>query len=543
MTRMSAFLPGEIFRRPAVVKRDPGSRVRKDEMTRRENSERPVVPNGVRKGASTVDNDGVGKGSPASEQAGQLDLLGGIAASPTGVEADQKRRPSTRTPTSATSRPLPAMTMEEVASDANLRRAFARVAANDGASGADRRSVDDVRKHVDDVIATLQRTLLDGTWRPGLIRRVWIPKSDGGQRGLGIPNVVDRIVQQAVLQTLSPHYEPTFHKWSHGFRPGRSCHTAIADAKRHLEEGFEYVVDLDLEKFFDRVNHDRLMARLAERVADRRLLKAIRKMLTAKVLLPDGVVVGTEEGTPQGGPLSPLLANIVLDELDHELARRGHRFVRYADDCNIYVRSERAGQRVMESVSAFIEKRLRLKVNAKKSAVARPQDRHFVGFRLRRNSRTGTVDVLLSQRSMLRLDEKIRALTPRNWGRSMRSCIERLNEYLVGWLGFFHIVTEPQGSAMGYVDAHIRRRLRCIQLRQWGRKRNIARQLRRRGVNGNRAWRVIKDCGLWAISGELMTSSAINRYELQSMGLVSLESRWRRLNATVASRQLGLPLR
>jgi group II intron reverse transcriptase/maturase len=310
-----------------------------------------------------------------------------------------------------------------------------------------------------------------------------------------------------------------------------------------LEEGFEYVVDIDLEKFFDRVNHDRLMARLAERMADRRLLKAIRKMLTAQVLLPDGVVVRTEEGTPQGGPLSPLLANIVLDELDRELARRGHRFVRYADDCNIYVRSERAGQRVMESVCAFIEKRLRLKVNSKKSAVARPQDRHFVGFRLRRNSRTGEVDVLLSQRTLLRVDEKIRALTPRNWGSSMRTCIERVSEYLVGWIGFFHIVTEPEWSTLCNLDGHLRRRLRCIKLRQWGRKRNIAQQFRRRGFDGNKVWKAIKDQGLWAISGMLMTNSAIRNHELESMGLVSLADRWRRGRAaSIAPTQLTLAL-
>lgn len=514
-------------------------------MTRREKSERPMVPNGDRKAASTVDGDGVGTESPASEQAGQLDLLGGIAArkgivGARSVEKSAVSSSSTPIPTSATSRTLPAMTMEEMASDVNLRRAFARVAANSGAPGADRESVDDVRKHLEDVVTTLRRTLLDGTWRPGLIRRVWIPKSDGGQRGLGIPNVVDRIVQQAVLQVLSPHYEATFHQWSHGFRPGRSCHTAIADAKFHLEEGFEFVVDIDLEKFFDRVNHDRLMARLAERVADRRVLKTIRKMLTAKVLLPDGVVVGTEEGTPQGGPLSPLLANIVLDELDRELARRGHRFVRYADDCNIYVGSERAGHRVMESVTTFIEKRLRLKVNAKKSAVARPEDRHFVGFRLRRNARTGKAEVLLSRRSQLRIDEKIRMLTPRNWGSSLRTCIERVNEYLVGWIGFFHIVSNAELTTMLNLDTHIRRRLRCTRLRQWGSKRNIARQFRKRGFNGDKVWRAVKDRGLWAISGLLMTNNAIRNNELEKMGLVSLTERWRRL---IASTQLELGLR
>ena len=297
------------------------------------------------------------------------------------------------------------MTMEEVASQDNLRRAFERVASNDGAPGPDRQSVAEVRERLDVVLPALHRELLDGSYRPGLIRRVWIPKSGGGERGLGIPDVVDRLVQQAVHQVLSPNYEPTFHGSSHGFRPGRSCHTAIAEAAKHLEEGHEWVVDLDLEKFFDRVHHDRLIARLELRVKDRRLICLIRRMLKAQVVLPNGVVVSTEEGTPQGGPLSPLLSNIVLDELDHELTQRGHRFVRYADDCNIYVRSERSGQRVMASVVHFIESRLRLKVNAAKSAVARPEERHFVGFRLRREPGDGSIEVLLSKRSKARIDE------------------------------------------------------------------------------------------------------------------------------------------
>jgi group II intron reverse transcriptase/maturase len=224
------------------------------------------------------------------------------------------------------------MTMEEVASDGNLRRAFQTVESNDGAPGPDRQSVREVREHLEHVLPALRRALLDESYDPGMIRRVWIPKAGGGERGLGIPNVIDRIVQQAVHQVLSPHYEPTFHPSSHGFRTGRSCHTAIAEAGRHLKEGHEWVVDLDLERFFDRVHHDRLMARLAQRIEDRRLLRLIRQMLTAKVVMPDGVVVATEEGTPQGGPLSPLLSNIVLDELDWELEERGHRFVRYADD-------------------------------------------------------------------------------------------------------------------------------------------------------------------------------------------------------------------
>jgi len=234
------------------------------------------------------------------------------------------------------------MVMKEVSSEKNLREAFKQVASNKGAPGPDGKSVNWVRKHLDDILPILQGELLEGSFQPGQIRRVWISKSGGGQRGLGIPDVIDRIVQQAVAQVLSPHYEPTFHASSHGFIKGRSCHTAITEAVGYLEEGYEWVVDIDLEKFFDQVNHQRLMSRLEQKVSDRLLLKLIRKMMKAKIVMPDGVVVSNDEGVPQGGPLSPLLSNIVLDELDWELDRRGHRFVRYADDCNIYVRSERS---------------------------------------------------------------------------------------------------------------------------------------------------------------------------------------------------------
>jgi group II intron reverse transcriptase/maturase len=437
------------------------------------------------------------------------------------------------------------MTMEEVASQDNLRRAFERVASNDGAPGSDRRSVDEVREHLDVVLPVLHRELLDGSYQPGLIRRVWIPKSGGGERGLGIPNVVDRIAQQAVHQVLSPHYEPTFHASSHGFRPGRSCHTAIAEAREHLKEGHEWVVDLDLEKFFDRVHHDRLLARLGQRVKDRRLIDLIRRMLKAKVIMPDGVVVSTEEGAPQGGPLSPLLSNIVLDELDRELARRGHRFVRYADDCNIYVRSERAGQRVMASVVRFIESRLRLKVNAAKSAVARPEERHFVGFTLWREPEDGRVEVLLSKRSKTRVDEKIRELTPRVWGQPLSACIAQLNAYLLGWIGFFWICTEAAAQVLGALDAHIRRRLRALLLRQWKRKRTIARRLIQLDVKPKTAWKVFQGHrSWWALSHSSPVDRGLRNAYFAERGLVSLVVWWRELQAraVVAPVQLTLAL-
>ena len=306
---------------------------------RREESDGRVLPQGRRKAVPPVRNTRGGKATTASEQAGQRNLFletadsprGAVPGTETGQPAPSARYavPKSRNTSGKT---LPAMTMDEVANDENLMCAFEEVAQNRGAPGPDGRSIDEVRTHLGKLLPMLRRSLLTGTYRPGMIRRVWIPKPGGGERGLGIPDVVDRWVQQAVHRVLSPHWEPTFHPSSHGFRPGRSCHTAIAEAKAYLEDGYDWVVDLDLEKFFDRVHHQRLMARLETKVTDRRLIALIHRMLKAKVVMPDGVVVSTDEGVPQGGPLSPLLSNIVLDELDREFARRGYRFVRYADD-------------------------------------------------------------------------------------------------------------------------------------------------------------------------------------------------------------------
>ena len=522
-------------------------------MTGREESDDRVVPEGDRKVAPTAEAERGGKAITVKEQARQLHLLLETAETPRGaVDGVEEGQPSSEPIAEPKSRnkrrqPSPAMmTMEEVASHGNLKRAFEQVSANKGAPGPDRQDVEFVRQRIGRILPELSRSLMDGSYTPGQIRRVWIPKPGGGERGLGIPNVIDRIVQQAVLQIMSPQYEPTFHGSSHGFRPGRSCHTAIAEAKEYVTEGHEWVVDLDLEKFFDRVHHDRLMARLAQRISDIRVLRLIRRMLKAKVVMPDGVVVSTEEGTPQGGPLSPLLSNIVLDELDRELEQRGHRFVRYADDCTIYVRSERSGHRVMASVVRFIEKRLRLKVNQTKSTVARPEERHFLGFRLKMKPLSGGADVLLSQRTISRVYEKIRTLTPRNWGQTLKACIDQMNRYLAGWIQFFRICTYRDVWMLFYLDAHIRRRLRAILLRHWKRKRTIVKRLiglgvtsavARRGVlSGHKSW--------WRLSHNAAVEKGLDASYFKARGLLSLDAEWRRLNPRqiVASGQLTLSL-
>jgi RNA-directed DNA polymerase len=503
----------------------------------REESDGRIRPQGRRKSVVTAGTQRGGKATTASQQARQLGLFRETADSPQGADGgagvDLSAPAPCAVPKSRNTKQsvLPAMTIQQVASEENLRRAFQQVASNKGAPGPDRQSIGEVRKHLAEILSALRQELLKGSYRPGDIRRVWLPKPGGGQRGLGIPNVVDRIVGQAVHQVLSPHYEPTFHDSSHGFRPGRSCHTAIAEARQYLEDGYEWVVDLDLEKFFDRVHHQRLLARLQRKVDDRQLLSLIHQMLKAKVVMPDGVVVSTDEGVPQGGPLSPLLSNIVLDELDRELQQRGHHFVRYADDCNIYVRSERSGQRVMASIGRFIERRLRLKVNAAKSAVSRPEKRHFVGFSLRREPLDGNVEVHLSERSKSRIDETIRELTPRTWGQSLNDCIRRVNEYFLGWMGFFHIVSDT--TALTRLDAHTRRRLRAIAIRHWHRKRRDD-------------WRPLKPgrWSWWALSRTSRVTRALSNARFAERGLVSLKVEWQRyqlLNVT-APVQLSLEL-
>jgi len=410
--------------------------------------------------------------------------------------------------------------MEEVADKGNLARAFEQVAKNRGAAGPNRQTIEQVRKQLGDVLESLHTDLLAGTYRPGNIRRVWIPKASGGKRGLGIPDVVDRIVQQALHQVLSPEYEATFHPSSHGFRPGRSCHTAIAEAHTYVNSGYEWVVDIDLEKFFDTVSHDRLMSRLEARIGDHRILVVIRRMLRAKVVMPDGVVVATEEGTPQGGPLSPLLSNIVLDELDKELEQRGHHFVRYADDCNVYVRSEQAAQRVKASIERFIESRLRLKVNRAKSAVARTGERHFLGFRISKRK----LDV--SARTEKRLREKVRELTPRTWGNRLSVCISAINAYARGWVNFFGVCTYL-GDLVRRTDAHLRRRLRAIVLARWKTRLTTVRRLRKLGVADHLARHAMGRGGYWNRSQIEAVCRGLTNAFFEKQGLLSFAKLWR----------------
>ena len=470
---------------------------------------------------------GQGKAVPVEETAVQLGLPIATAENPQGAT---RRRTRDRLGALRAGAPkaignletaAPA-TMEEVAN--RLTSALLKVASNKGAPGPDGQTIEQLVEQWPVVMPRLHADLLAGTYRPGATRRAYIPKPGGGERGLGIPDVVDRVVCEAVRQVLEPLWEPTFHPSSHGFRPGRSCHTAIAEAKTHLEDGYGWCVDLDLEKFFDLVCHQRLTAKLAERVSDRRLLVLIGRMLKARVVLPDGVVIDSEQGVPQGSPLSPLLSNIVLDELDRELTRRGQRFVRYGDDAKVYIRSERAGRRVMASLTEFIEARLRLKVNQAKSAVARPEERHFLGFRLRLDPQTGTAEVLLSQRTMRNAMERVRQLTPRNWGGSLDRCIARINAWVRGWHGFFGIASASEMQMMRKLDAHIRRRLRAIILRHWKRKRTIVRHLIKLGVKWQSAWRQVYEGrkSWWALSHTPVVDYGLCNAYFAKRGLIFL---------------------
>jgi len=367
--------------------------------------------------------------------------------------------------------------MEEVCERENCLQAFKRVKSNKGSPGIDGMTVDDLSAYLKEHWPAIRAQLLSGTYNPQPVKRVEIPKPDGGVRQLGIPTVLDRVVQQAVMQVLQGRWDAAFSEHSHGFRPGRSAHQAVAKAQKYIAAGHRWVVDLDLEKFFDRVNHDKLMAAVARRVADKRMLNLIRAFLTAGVM-EDGLVGPVDEGTPQGGPLSPLLSNLVLDELDRELERRKHCFVRYADDCNIYVRSRRAGERVKRSITGFIARRLKLKVNEQKSAVARPVERKFLGF-----SFTGAKEPKrrIAAKALLRFKRRVRELTSRTRGIGIEQMTKELASYLRGWKSYFGFSETP--SVFRELDKWIRRRLRSVVWKHWRRGRVRFQRLTARGVS------------------------------------------------------------
>lgn len=490
----------------------------------RQKSEDPVVPEGRRKSPPTAQVRG-GKGVPVDQARTQLGLPFATAESREGATGGALAQPSPRPGPKANELPERphSATMETVIQ--GLDEALDHVVRNKGAPGSDGLRVEEVQERWPSIRRTLIRRLRNGTYIPGPARRKMIPKPGGGERALSIPNVVDRVVQQSMRAALQPLFEPDFSEHSHGFRPKRSCHTAITEACAYVAGGYRVVVDLDLSKFFDRVNHQRLLARVSSKVESAAFMRLLNRVLRSETVMPDGLQVVNEEGVPQGGPLSPLLSNIVLDELDRELEQRGHRFVRYADDIAIFVRSRRAGERVMESITRFIEKRMRLLVNAEKSIVRRPDEGNLLGFRLV-NGPDGDVEIDLSERTMKRAHARIRELTPRNWGGSLGRCLYRLNRYFTGWFAFFGFCSRVGRVRLKELDGRARRRVRAIQLRQWKRKRTILRKLNRMKYSKNVAKAVYSGKrSWWALSGNGVVSSRLNTKWMRERGLESLLER------------------
>lgn len=407
--------------------------------------------------------------------------------------------------------------MEEVCGRKNCQQALARVKRNKGSAGGDGMTVEQLPDYLKQRWPTIREQLLSGTYKPQPVRRVEIPKPDGGMRKLGIPTVLDRFIQQAVMQVLQGRWDQTFSDHSYGFRPRRSAHQAVAKAQQYIGEGYGWVVDLDLEKFFDRVNHDKLMAQLARRIRDKRLLKLVRAFLRAGVM-EGGLVSPIDEGTPQGGPLSPLLSNIVLDELDGELEQRGHRFVRYADDCNIYVRSQRSGERVMKSVSQFITRKLTLKVNQEKSAVSRPSKRKFLSFSFtwyRQPKRR------IAPKAIARFKQRVRELTRRTKGVKVETMIAKLSRYLLGWRGYFGFCQTP--SVLRKLDEWLRRRLRSVVWKQWKRTRVRFAELTKRGVGKELAAQTVSSAhGPWRLSNSPALTIALPNAYFASLALTPL---------------------
>ena len=446
-----------------------------------------------------------------ADQAGAEDTGRNSVMAAACAEADMATRARTKAGVATTS------LMEAVVERGNLMLAYQRVIENKGAAGVDQLAVSELKDHLKRHWPTIRARLLADEYRPMAVRRVDIPKPQGGMRTLGIPTVVDRLIQQALHQVLQPIFEPTFSDASYGFRPGRNAHQALRRAQQYVTSGKRWVVDIDLEKFFDRVNHDLLMGKLTAKMGDGRVLKLIRRYLEAG-MMADGLVQPRTEGTPQGGPLSPLLSNILLTELDRELERRGHTFCRYADDCNVYVASARAGERLRQSLIRFLSERLKLKVNASKSAVARPWQRTFLGYSMTWHQKP---KLRIAAASVTRLTEKVKALLRGARGRNVATTIQTLNPLLRGWAAYFKLAATKR--VLEESDGWIRHKLRCVLWRQWKRPYARARNLMKRGLTEERAWRsATNGRGPWWNSGASHMHAAFPKSWFDHLRLVSL---------------------
>lgn len=412
----------------------------------------------------------------------------------------------------------PPVTMLEVLERKNMQMALKRVLSNKGCAGADGMRLEDLPNFLKENWLEIRAALLDGSYKPGVIKRAYIPKRDGSKRGLGIPSVLDRLIQQAIAQKLSDLYEKVFSEHSFGFRPGRSCHQAIEQSRRYVTEGYEHVVDMDLEKFFDKVNHERLMSTLSNRLDDKVLLKLVHSYLKAGIL-EGGLTTSPESGMPQGGPLSPILSNIVLDELDKELEKRGHKFVRYADDCNIFTRSERAAERVMESITGFVEDHLRLKVNREKSQVGKVETRAFLSFTVTPNE-TGP-KIGIAPAALKRFKNKIREMTRKSL--SLEGTIRMISRYLQGWMGYFGYA--DSASVFKRMDQWIRRRLRMLHLKRWRKPRTRYSNFTKLGMTRNDAMFLIRTTKrYWYLSKTSAVNRTLNLKYFRDLNLFSLES-------------------
>jgi RNA-directed DNA polymerase len=453
-----------------------------------------------------------------ADQAGAEDTGRNSVVAAACAEVDMATRARTKAGVAATS------LMEAVVERGNLKLAYQRVVENKGAAGVDQLAVSELKDHLKRHWPTIRARLLVGTYQPQPVRRVDIPKPQGGVRTLGIPTVVDRLIQQALHQVLQPIFEPTFSEGSYGFRPGRNAHQALRQARHYVAQGKRWVVDMDLEKFFDRVNHDLLLSKLAMRIGDARVLKLIRRYLEAG-MMADGLVQPRTEGTPQGGPLSPLLSNILLTTLDRELERRGHTFCRYADDCNIYVGSERAGVGLLQSLTEFLDQRLKLQVNGAKSAVARPWQRKFLGYSMTWHQKPR---LRVAKPSLQKLTENVRTLLRGARGQRLGTTIQTLNPVLRGWAAYFKLAETKR--ALEERDGWIRHKLRCVLWRQWKQPYTRARNLMQRGLPEERAWRsACNQRGPWWNAGASHMHAAFPKSWFDHLGLVSLLDTMQRL--------------